>query len=226
MGSSAFQFQTVLLVLALGAVMGACGSKDLTGGGTPTVNLDTAVMPLQVQQASVTIGSFQTYQITPTGGVAPYHYHVQAGGGYVDYSQGLFQAPGTSCTCVVNVSDSSGLSTQVSISVIGSAVTSPSPTPSPTANVTNCSAMLSGVNVAAVDTSSTGVGNAIGATNVNDPSSCASWCGMQRAGYCLWSPSSSGSAGSTANPICIAWPAGITINIYKTTWNDYSGNCT
>ncbi len=209
---------------AVAALFTNCDPNYATGGGVSTVNMSSISPPLQVPQPSVTIGSFQTFQISPTGGVPPYHYQLQTGSGSVEFNSGLYEAGGMSCTCSVLVTDSSGKTTTVTINVIGP-TTSASPTPTPTvaANVTNCSAMLNALHTAAQDTTSNGVGSAIGATNLTDPSACASWCGSQMASYCMWSPGTDGTF--AGNPVCIAWPAGVQLNVYQTTWSAYSGSC-
>lgn len=64
------------------------------------------------------------YQLSPTGGVAPYTYEVLSGGGSVN-SSGLFQAPSSTGSSVIQISDSLNNTFNFTINIISSVTISP-----------------------------------------------------------------------------------------------------
>ncbi len=97
---------------------GAAGSADVrvtdAGGqhADATVTIDAAVA---FAPGPTTIDGGQTLTLSGTGGQSPYTYSVVSGPGTVNASTGVFTAPGTPGSTVVQVSDANGGTNQITI---------------------------------------------------------------------------------------------------------------
>jgi hypothetical protein len=97
---------------------GAAGSADVrvtdSGGqhADATVTIDAA---LAFSPGPTTIDGGQTLTLSGTGGQSPYTYSVVSGPGTVNTSTGVFTAPATPGSTVVQVSDANGGTSQITI---------------------------------------------------------------------------------------------------------------
>lgn len=95
--------------LAIAALMlAACGGGG--GGGPPPP-------PLTLTASSASLGAGTTLALTAAGGQTPYVFSVASGSGSVDAS-GLFTAPETAGTTVVQVADKGGTTARTSLQII------------------------------------------------------------------------------------------------------------
>jgi Domain of unknown function (DUF5122) beta-propeller len=91
--------------------LGVTDSKGGTAQATITVNA-----PLVANQPTPTVGGGTSLAISAAGGQGPFTYKVTSGGGSVDAS-GHFTAPAAAGTSIVNITDSLGSSTLVTITI-------------------------------------------------------------------------------------------------------------
>jgi hypothetical protein len=92
------------------ALLSACGGS----GGGPGALPPPASLTLQAA-ASVDAGTKLTIQ--PSGGTTPYTYKVTSGGGTIDGSSGVFTAPGTAGTTVIQATDAAGNTKQETLTI-------------------------------------------------------------------------------------------------------------
>lgn len=192
----------------------ACGPAHFSSSNAPALTFGVTT-PIIASPSTANLQSYQTLQLSVSGGISPYSYQLLSGNGQVGFSSGMFSAGGSASTNVILVSDASGATTTVTILVNGGSTQSSGSS----ATATDCSAMLSAPNAALMDNSSTGLAYAT-AVNYNDATSCSNWCSSAGAGYCMWSPGS----GTTA-PVCVGWPKGTTMKSYMSSWTTYAATC-
>lgn len=210
-------------IVLISAIFWLTGCKPGMGDmGTPSYSSGTfnsALLPrLQAQPETASLKGSQFLQVSANGGIDPYHYTIQSGAGQVGYTTGQFQSANVTGTVVILVSDSSGQSTTIDISITSTGSTSVA------TNVTsNCNGIGNYPSVALMDTSPTGLAYALGEAPEPNPSACAAWCGELDAGYCMYSPD--GAAGSGATPVCVAWPPNASLTSYTSGWVTYAGAC-
>lgn len=191
-----------------------CGGSP--GGGATTSAPQILMRGLIITPAVANLSAYQSQKIIVTGGYAPYTFVMAQGPGSVDYNTGVYSATALSGTAIINIMDATGQQGTATFNVTGSSTGTTTPTTF--ATTTNCSIMMTEPNTAYQDTSATGIGATMGYESIADPSSCASWCGQQNAGYCEWSP-------NEGTPVCVAWAVGAAVTQYSSSWATYSGAC-
>lgn len=112
----------------------AC-SVDLGNGnsGLSALNASLATVlqvPMTVPDQKATVTPNEVLQLQVTGGTAPYTYSLESGGiGYVDPTAGFYQAPNAEGSGTVDIADSGGLSTTLTLTVSGQVDLDPPPAP-------------------------------------------------------------------------------------------------
>jgi hypothetical protein len=91
-------------------VLAACGGGGGGGGAPPPP-------PLTLSSPSASLGAGTTVALAAAGGQAPYAFSIASGAGSVD-GAGLFTAPETAGTTVVQVTDKSGATAKTSLLII------------------------------------------------------------------------------------------------------------
>jgi hypothetical protein len=108
-----------------------------SNGLTDTISIlivDTAANPLILIPSSITLSTNDVFSFTAQGGVAPYSYSVFSGGGSINAGTGAFDAPGSSGTTVVHVSDADSTIRSSTVTVIESLVITPQTVSVPASN--------------------------------------------------------------------------------------------
>ena len=90
-------------------MLSACGGG---GGGSPP-----PPPPLTLSSPSASLGAGTTIALTAAGGQTPYSFSISSGAGIVD-GGGVFTAPETAGTTVVQVADKSGATAKTSLQII------------------------------------------------------------------------------------------------------------
>ena len=99
----------VLLTIVSFAVLASCGGG---GGGS------SAPPPLTLSTPASSLGAGTTETVAAAGGKAPYAYSIVSGEGSIDGSTGVFTAPATAGTTVVEVTDAQGSTAKSSVQIL------------------------------------------------------------------------------------------------------------
>jgi hypothetical protein len=126
---SVARFGKVASVLAIMAILGAAfqNCSESLPNEAQTVQASEGPSPLSIRAPSTNIASSSTLQLTGAGGIPPYRMAVITGSGTLD-SSNLFTAPAVTETNIVEITDSKGSVSQITIEVLAPLVLNHNPT--------------------------------------------------------------------------------------------------
>jgi hypothetical protein len=99
----------LLLTIVSFAALASCGGGGGGGGAPP---------PLTLSTPATTLGAGTTETVLAAGGKGPYVYSIVSGDGSIDSSTGVFTAPATAGTTVVEVTDALGATAKSSLQIL------------------------------------------------------------------------------------------------------------
>jgi hypothetical protein len=218
-----------LAVACLAMILLSYTNCTPSGFGSTNPNMVAAQSTLAISPTQGSIAVNGALPFTATGGVPPYTYRVSSGSGTINPVGGTFVAPATPEAAWVSVTDSVGASVAASIT-IGTQVpvSSAPPTGGDGGGMTgstgpsDCTAMIYDEYVFATDGSAGGFSYATAVSSIGDPSTCATFCNSESAGYCEWIPAGTNGFGAST---CVAWPAGLAMATTTGVSASYAGSC-